>query len=96
MFVPQVAANRRLGVPYTDEMVQNAAADMRTQADPDADPAALLRRYPKTAVRNFDGQPGLTEMKALVAYLQSLKDTYDYPTERSLNAPAEPTTEGAH
>jgi cytochrome c oxidase cbb3-type subunit 2 len=26
---------------------------------------------------------------ALVAYLQSLKDTYDYPTERGLNAPAE-------
>lgn len=71
-FVPHVSANRRLGVPYTDEMVQNAAADMRTQADPDADPAALLRRYPKTAVRNFDGQPGLTEMKALVAYLQVL------------------------
>lgn len=26
---------------------------------------------------------------ALVAYLQSLKDSYDYPTERGLNAPAE-------
>jgi cytochrome c oxidase cbb3-type subunit 2 len=25
---------------------------------------------------------------ALVAYLQSLKDTYDYPTERSRNTPA--------
>lgn len=34
--------------------------------------------------------------EALVAYLQSLKDTYDYPTERSLNAAAEPTKEGAH
>ena len=34
--------------------------------------------------------------EALVAYLQSLKDTYDYPTERSLNAAAEQTTEGAH
>lgn len=32
---------------------------------------------------------------ALVAYLQSLKDTYDYPTERSRNAPA-PKKEGAH
>ena len=40
--------------------------------DPDAAPAALLRRYPETAVRNIDGQPGLTEMKALVAYLQVL------------------------
>jgi len=33
--------------------------------------------------------------EALVAYLQSLKDTYDYPTERSLNTPAEhPKGEG--
>jgi cytochrome c oxidase cbb3-type subunit 2 len=34
--------------------------------------------------------------EALVAYLISLKDTYDYPTERSLNAPAEKPKEGAH
>ncbi len=34
--------------------------------------------------------------EALVAYLLSLKDTYDYPTERSLNAPAEQPKEGAH
>jgi cytochrome c oxidase cbb3-type subunit 2 len=34
--------------------------------------------------------------EALVAYLQSLKDTYDYPTERDLNAPAAPPKEGAH
>ena len=34
--------------------------------------------------------------QALVAYLQSLKDTYDYPTERSLNANAEKPKEGGH
>jgi cytochrome c oxidase cbb3-type subunit 2 len=34
--------------------------------------------------------------RALVAYLQSLKDSYDYPTERSLNAPAEKPKEGGH
>jgi len=34
--------------------------------------------------------------EALVAYLQSLKDTYDYPTERSLNTPAEKPKEGGH
>jgi cytochrome c oxidase cbb3-type subunit 2 len=34
--------------------------------------------------------------RALVAYLQSLKDTYDYPTERGLNAPAEKSKEGGH
>ncbi len=34
--------------------------------------------------------------EALVAYLLSLQDTYDYPTERSLNAPAEKPKEGGH
>lgn len=36
--------------------------------------------------------------QALVAYLESLKDTYDYPTERSRNAPAaaEKPKEGGH
>jgi cytochrome c oxidase cbb3-type subunit 2 len=34
--------------------------------------------------------------RALVAYLQSLKDTYDYPTERNLNTPAETPKEGGH
>jgi len=34
--------------------------------------------------------------RALVAYLESLKDTYDYPIERSLNAPAETSKEGGH
>jgi cytochrome c oxidase cbb3-type subunit 2 len=32
--------------------------------------------------------------QALVAYLQSLKDTYDYPTERSRNLPAAMPKEG--
>ena len=34
--------------------------------------------------------------RALVAYLLSLKDNYDYPTERSLNAAAEKTKEEGH
>ena len=34
--------------------------------------------------------------RALVAYLQSLKDTYDYPTERNLNTAAEKPKEGGH
>lgn len=34
--------------------------------------------------------------EALVAYLLSLKDSYDYPTERSLNAPAEKPKGGGH
>ena len=66
-------ANRAVGVPYTDEMVQNAAADLRAQADPEADHEDLLARYPKAATGQLDGRAReLTEMDALVAYLQIL------------------------
>ena len=34
--------------------------------------------------------------RALVTYLQSLKDSYDYPTERNLNATAEKPKEEGH
>ena len=34
--------------------------------------------------------------EALVAYLRSLQDTYDYPIERSLNTPAEAPKGGGH
>jgi cytochrome c oxidase cbb3-type subunit 2 len=66
-------ALRVVGVPYSDEMVGAAKADMTAQADPDADTEGLLARYPKAAVGDFDGNPArLTEMDALVAYLQML------------------------
>lgn len=68
-------AQRRVGVPYTDDMIANAAADAYGQASPDS-PAAegVSKRYGKeTAVRAFDSRPNeLTEMDALVAYLQIL------------------------
>ena len=66
-------ANRTVGVPYTDEQIENALADLKTQADPNADPTDLQRRYPKAQARDFDGDPTrLTEMDAVVAYLQVL------------------------
>jgi len=78
-------ANRAVGVPYSDEMIENAAADLRDQADPEADTDDLLARYPKAAVGDFDGDPGrLTEMDAIIAYLQILGrmvDFADYRTE---------------
>lgn len=68
-------AQRAVGVPYTDDMIANAAADAYGQAAPDS-PAAdgVTKRYGKaTTVRAFDGKPtDLTEMDALVAYLQIL------------------------
>jgi len=66
-------ANRKVGVPYSDEMIASAAADLAAQANPDADTAGLLARYPKAVVGDFDGKPGVTtEMDALIAYLQML------------------------
>jgi cytochrome c oxidase cbb3-type subunit II len=68
-------AMRAVGVPYTDDMIASAAADAYGQATPDApDAEGVTARYGKaTAVRAFDGMPGrLTEMDALVAYLQIL------------------------
>ncbi len=75
-----LVTNRRVGVPYTDEMIENAAADFTAQADPDSDYEEMQARYPKAQVRNFDGQPELTEMDALVAYLQMLGTLVDFST----------------
>ena len=72
-------ANRRVGVPYTDEMVDNAEADLFAQADNDADWSGIEERYPKAVLGDFDGDPSrLTEMDALVAYLQMLGTLVDF------------------
>ncbi|MBV8169510.1 MAG: cytochrome-c oxidase, cbb3-type subunit II [Alphaproteobacteria bacterium] len=68
-------AQRAVGVPYTDAMIANAPADAFGQATPDTSAAdGVTQRYgAATTVRAFDGRPGeLTEMDALVAYLQIL------------------------
>jgi cytochrome c oxidase cbb3-type subunit 2 len=72
--------SRMVGVPYTDDQIANAAADLRAQADPDdAGADAFAKRYPKAVVRNFDGKAGPpTEMDALVAYLQVLGTLVDF------------------
>jgi cytochrome c oxidase cbb3-type subunit 2 len=76
---------RALGVPYSDEMIETAADDLAAQADLDGDHDALLARYPKAAVGDFDGDPErLTEMDAIIAYLQILGrmvDFSEYQTE---------------
>jgi cytochrome c oxidase cbb3-type subunit 2 len=72
--------SRTVGVPYSDEQIANAAADLRAQADPEnAGTDAFSKRYPKAVVRNFDGKSGNpTEMDALVAYLQVLGTLVDF------------------
>jgi cytochrome c oxidase cbb3-type subunit 2 len=73
-----------VGVPYTDEMIAKAAADVEAQIAPDTAAAKeLVARYPKAQVRKFDGQsPGEgvkpSELDALVAYLQMLGTLVDF------------------
>lgn len=72
-------ANRMVGVPYTDEMIDLAEEDLRAQVDPDGDIDGLLARYPKAQVRNFDDNAKvITEMDALIAYLQMLGTLVDF------------------
>jgi len=72
-------ANRMVGVPYSDEMIELAAADLQAQADPDADASGVEARYPKAKIGDFDGDPSkVTEMDALIAYLQMLGTLVDF------------------
>ncbi|HSM18957.1 MAG TPA: cytochrome-c oxidase, cbb3-type subunit II [Hyphomicrobiales bacterium] len=74
-------ANSAVGVPYSEAMVENAAADLKAQTDEfDEGVDGLLERYgEKVAVRDFDGDPErITEMDALVAYLQMLGTLVDF------------------
>lgn len=71
-------ANSAVGVPYSDEMIENALVDLKAQANPDADTDGLEERYQKISIRDFDGNPNVvSEMDALVAYLQMLGTLVD-------------------
>ena len=72
----------RVGVPYTETALKNARADLEAQVDPTASGASLARYYgDKVNRRDFDGDPDrLTEMDALVAYLQMLGTLVDFRT----------------
>jgi len=76
----RLKALRAVGVPYSDEMIDNAEADLRAQVSPDtAEADTLMQRYPKSQARHFDGDPSrVTEMDAMVAYLQMLGTLVDF------------------
>jgi cytochrome c oxidase cbb3-type subunit 2 len=80
----KIAGNMRtlsmVGVPYSEAQISNAAADLKAQATPDSPTLAeLQQRYPKAAARDFDGNPArVSEMDALVAYLQMLGALVDF------------------
>src|SRR6056297_841614 len=75
-----MSTHRFIGVPYTDQMIELARADFCDQADPMSDFDGLLERYPGAQVRNFDGEPGISEMDALIAYMQMLGTLVDFST----------------
>ncbi len=81
-----MATNRLVGVPYTDEQLEMASADFLSQADPngdlfeDSDSDAVIERYPNAQTRDFDGQRAVTEMDALIAYMQVLGTMVDFDT----------------
>ncbi len=74
-----LTANRTVTVPYSDDMIANAVAELRAQATPDADTSGLEARYGKVNARDFDGNPdAITEMDAMIAYLQMLGTLVDF------------------
>ena len=78
--VDRLETDRMVGVPYSDDMIATALEDFRAQANPDADAAGMEERYPGAQQRNFDRQPGVSEMDALIAYLQVLGTMVDFST----------------
>ena len=89
-----MAAHRTVGVPYSDEMIASARADFLAQIDPASEGYdAMVARYvadpdpedgtdPRNTVvaSNPDGQPGVSEMDALIVYLQMLGTLVDFST----------------
>jgi len=75
-----LVASRAVGVPYTDEMVEKAGADLALQASAEPDGMEeFLKRYPKAQVRDFDGDPArVSELDALIAYMQMLGTLVDF------------------
>ena len=78
--IADLKANKTVGVPYTDAMTKSAVADLAAQLDPLSDGYDdFLKRYPKAIARDFDGDPEhVTEMDALIAYLQMLGTLVDF------------------
>jgi cytochrome c oxidase cbb3-type subunit 2 len=76
----RLRVNRAVGVPYTDEMIENAKADLERQLDPAAEGVKeFLARYPKAQVRPFDADPAtVSELDAVIAYLQMLGTLVDF------------------
>ncbi|MBF0310590.1 MAG: cytochrome-c oxidase, cbb3-type subunit II [Magnetococcales bacterium] len=75
----RMSVMQMVGVPYSAEQIANAEADLKAQAG-SGDAASLKNRYgKKVTAEDFDGQPEkITELDALVAYLQMLGTLVDF------------------
>jgi cytochrome c oxidase cbb3-type subunit 2 len=76
----RLSTDALVGVPYDEAMITAAIEDFRAQADPDADASGMEERYPGAQQRNFDRRAGVSEMDALIAYLQVLGTMVDFST----------------
>ena len=76
----RLKALRAVGVPYSDEMIAAAKADLEAQSNPESRNAReVVKRYPKAKVADFDGKPGeVSELDAVIAYLQMLGTLVDF------------------
>ncbi len=81
-------ALRAVGVPYSDKDIASANADLTLQATQDADASDLQARFPKAQARDFDGNPQMvSEMDALIAYLQMLGTLVDFKAAEAQEQP---------
>jgi cytochrome c oxidase cbb3-type subunit II len=78
----RLRVNATVGVPYTEEMIASARADLERQAGTDTEALeTFLTRYPKAQARPFDGDASyVSELDALIAYMQMLGTLVDFAT----------------
>ncbi|MEM0928014.1 MAG: cytochrome-c oxidase, cbb3-type subunit II [Pseudomonadota bacterium] len=78
----KMVANRRVGVPYTDAQIEAAVHDLRMQAgSPFVDDfSGFEERWPGVSIPDFSDNTQITEMEALIAYLQVLGTMVDFST----------------
>ena len=84
-----LSALKAVGVPYDEAMIENADKDAYAQAngEPRVDVAGLQERYGENVnARDFDGQPNIvSEMDALIAYLQVLGTMVDFEATKDVD-----------
>lgn len=78
----RLIANRNVGVPYTDEQIEHAEHDLWMQAGFDVaqDYEGFEERWPTAKMPELATTRTITEMDAIVAYLQVLGTMVDFST----------------